>query len=130
MKITSNLKLTIAALAGALTMAAVGVAGVAFAAAPVRYSLTCAAISNVALSTSSETVLAAAAGTRKKFCITNRDTTIHVYVAFHATATSADVDLSPGQTICESVEYGFIYDGVVDALAASGTPAIGGWSCS
>ena len=89
----------------------------------------CTAITNVALSASSETVFAAAPG-RKKLCLTNRDASIHVFVAYHATATSADVDLGPGQTLCDDILGGYFYEGVVDALAASGTPAVGGWSCN
>ena len=93
------------------------------------YPLTCTAISNVALSTTSEEVIASTV-LPKKFCITNRDTAIKIYIAFHATATSADVELGPGQTLCEEASgTGHVYQGVVDALAASGTPAIGGWTC-
>lgn len=100
-----------------------------YGAAPVKYSITCTAISNVALSTSSETVIASDAD-RKRFCITNNDASIAIYVAFHATATSADPRVPPGGSICEEVSYGgAVYTGVVDAIAASGTPAISGMSC-
>ena len=96
---------------------------------PKSYPLTCTAISNVALSTTSEEVIASTV-LPKKFCISNRDTAIKIYVAFHATATSADVEVGPGQTLCEEASgTGHVYQGVVDALAASGTPAIGGWTC-
>lgn len=116
-----GLSFALGALAALLT---IGV----LAAAPARYSVTCTAISNVALSTASETVFAAAAN-RKKLCLSNNDSSIAIYVAFHATATSADVRVPAGGSICETVEDGYIYAGVVDALAASGTPAISGWSC-
>ena len=98
------------------------------AAPPTRYSVTCTALTNTALSTTSEVVFAAAA-TRKKMCVSNFDASIAIYIAFHTTATSADVRLAAGQTLCEAVEDGYIYTGVVHGLAASGTPAIGGWDC-
>lgn len=99
-------------------------------AAPKAYPLTCTAITNVALSTSSETVIAASTAT-KKFCLVNGDASIAIHVAFHATATTADTKLGPGASICEEASgTGHVYQGVVDAIAASGTPAISGWSCS
>lgn len=97
-------------------------------AAPVRYPITCTAISNVALSTASETVIAEQTK-RKKFCLVNGDASIAIHVAFHATATTADAKVGPGGSICETVEDGYNYTGVVDVIAASGTPAISGWSC-
>lgn len=96
-----------------------------FAAIPIE---SCSAISNVALSTTHEVVLAADPQ-RKSFCISNNDASIATYVAYHTTATSADVRLGPGQTLCENVYGNYIYTGVVDMLAASSTPAIGGFSC-
>ena len=112
-----------------LAQAAVTFAGPAIlGASPVRYSVTCTALTNTALSMTHEVVFALNA-TRKKACISNDDASIAIYVAFHTTATSADVRVAAGQTICESVEDGYVYTGVIDALAASGTPAIGGWEC-
>ena len=88
----------------------------------------CAAISNTALSTTHEVVFAANAG-RKWACLSNNDASIAIYVAFHTTATSADIRVAAGQTICEDIQGGWVYTGVIDALAASGTPAIGGVEC-
>lgn len=116
-----------AALLGAIGMGAVGVAGYALA-APVRYSVTCTTLTNTALSTTSETVFAATAN-RKKLCIVNGDSAIAVHVKFGATATTADAKVSAGGSICETVEDGHVYTGVVDAIAASGTPAISGFQC-
>jgi len=97
-----------------------------FAAQP--YNSECTAISNVALSTTHEVVMAATPG-RKEWCISNNDTSIAIYVALHTTATSADVRVAGGQTICGEINGGWAYEGVIDALAASGTPAIGGYFC-
>lgn len=88
----------------------------------------CTAISNLALSTTSETVLASDTQ-RKAFCIGNSDASIAIHIAYHTTATTADIRLPPGSTLCENVEQNYIYTGVVDAIAASGTPAISGFSC-
>lgn len=96
--------------------------------AAIPYGGGCTAISNVALSTASETVFAADPG-RKEACITNNDASIAIYVARHATATSADPRVPPGGSWCIGVNGGYAYEGVVDALAASGTPAISGESC-
>ena len=91
-------------------------------------SVTCTAISNTALSTASETVIASDTA-RKKFCIVNNDASINVFVKFGATAASTDTLLAPGASICEAPESGHVYTGVVDAIAASGTPSVSGFSC-
>lgn len=112
------------------SFAAVGLS--AYAAGPIILGAiplgSCTAISNVALSTTSETVIAASDAT-KSWCISNNDSSIAIYVAMHATATSADVRVGPGQTICDEINGGYGPTTIVDALAASGTPAIGGFSC-
>lgn len=104
----------------------VSVAVPMFAAMP--YTSECTAISNVALSTTHEVVFAATPG-RKEWCISNNDTSIAIYVAQHTTSTSADVRVGPGQAICGGINGGWIHEGVIDALAASSTPAIGGYQC-
>lgn len=115
-------------LIGAVSIAATGaVAGPSILAA-IPYGGGCTAISNVALSTTSETVFAADPG-RKEACITNNDASIAIYVARHATATSADPRVPPGGSWCIDTNGGYAYEGVIDAIAASGTPAISGESC-
>lgn len=117
-------------LIGALAVTATG----AIAAGPIilgaqPFPTGCTAITNTALSTTSENVLADTPD-RKEWCIANGDDAIAIHVAQHATATTADVRVGPGQTICsESNKGGFAHTGVVDAIAASGTPAISGYSC-
>lgn len=116
---------------GAILGAIVAVVVPALAAPSITHainSVTCTPISNVALSTSSETVLAANAN-RKKACIVNNDASIAIHVKFGATAANTDTKIGPGLTICEGAESGHMYTGVIDAIAASGTPAISGFEC-
>lgn len=91
-------------------------------------ALTCTALSNVALSTSSETLFAAAAA-RKTFCVVNNDASIAIHVKLGATATTADTKVAAGASMCWEPTSGHVYAGVVDAIAASGTPAVSGFSC-
>lgn len=124
-------KIVIGALLGALFGATAAVVLPAIAAPSLTHhinALTCTPISNTALSTSSETVLAANAN-RKKVCIVNNDATIAIYVKFGATAATTDTRIAAGGSICESPESGHVYTGVIDAIAASGTPAISGFEC-
>ena len=90
---------------------------------------TCTALTNTALSTTSEVVFAAST-TRQKMCISNNDDAIAIHVRFGATATTASTRVAPGQVICEVPENGYIYRGTIDAIAASGTPAISGEECT
>lgn len=88
----------------------------------------CTPITNVALSTSSEEVFAATAD-RKSAIITNNDASISIYVASAATATSAWERVPPGGSWSIEPKDGRLYLGAITAIAASGTPAIGGSQC-
>lgn len=90
---------------------------------------TCTALSNTALSTTSEVVFAANTS-RKKFCISNNDAAIAIHVRMGATATTSSTRVAAGQVFCEASEGGYVYQGTVDAIAASGTPAISGEECT
>lgn len=95
----------------------------------VQVATTCTALSNTALSTTSEVVFAAST-TRRKMCISNNDASIAIHVRFGATATTASTRVPAGATICEEPANGYIYQGTIDAIAASGTPAISGEECT
>lgn len=120
----TRLLLLVAALLALVSSAAIGVPILA----GQPYGGGCTAITNVALSTTSETVFAAEGG-RKEACITNNDASIAIHVARHATATTADPRVAAGQAYCIGINGGYQYEGVIDAIAASGTPAISGESC-
>lgn len=114
-------------LLGAVLVAAGGaVAGPSILAAiPMQ---TCAATANVALSTTSEVVFAAYPG-RKSVCVTNNDSAIAIHIARHGTATSASPRIGPGGSWCDEPSGGYMWEGTIDAIAASGTPAISAEQC-
>ena len=88
----------------------------------------CSPITNVAMSTASETVFAANTA-RKSATITNNDASIAIHVAMATTATTAWSRVAAGQAwVLEPVE-GRIYQGIITVIAASGTPAISGDEC-
>jgi len=88
----------------------------------------CVDTSNTALSTTSEVVFAAYPG-RKSVCVSNKSATIGVSIRRGATATTASPWIPPQGQWCDSPEGGYMWEGTIDAIADSGTPAIGGEQC-
>lgn len=92
--------------------------------------VTCTETANTALSTTSETVFADSSGRRVKWCIVNEDASIAIRVKQGATATATSIRLAAGSTYCDNADGGFVYTGVIDAIAASGTPSISAFQCT
>lgn len=119
------LSLVAAALCGAMVVGSVAVAVPILAAPSIN---TCTQRSDVALSTSSE-VLFAANLLRKSVTVTNNDSSIAIYIKRGSTATSGSLRVPAGQTYELVQESGHIWTGTIDAIAASGTPAISAEEC-
>jgi len=92
-------------------------------------AITCTDTSNDSVGNSSETVFSANAS-RKSFCISNNDASVAIHVRLGATATTTNsVRVPAGQSICYDSHDGYMYQGVIDAVAASGTVDISGFEC-
>lgn len=116
-------------LLGAVLVAAGGaIAGPSILAAIPMPSCTAISGAPATLGGTSETVFAAD-DTRKAFCVVNNDSAIAVHLKYGATATTGDTKIGPGGSFCEEIAGGYVYTGVVDMIAASGTPTISGFSC-
>lgn len=93
-------------------------------------ALTCTTSNNAALSVTSETIFAANTA-RKSLLITNNDGSIaiHVYRGAGAAATVNAPKVPAGSSWSDSELDGYIYQGAITGLAASGAPTISAEEC-
>lgn len=92
-------------------------------------TLTCTTGSNLALSTTSETVFSANTS-RKSVIITNNDTSIAIKVCRKTEASTAGCPRVPaGQSWVDEPRDGYLYLGAITAYSESGTPAISTEEC-